>query len=79
MNTQTYAERARKHRHPLARELLELMERKQSNLCLSVDVTKSDEIIRIVETAAPFLCMVKVGCGQDQQACCAEVMQSDAY
>lgn len=56
----TYAERARAHKHPLARQFLELVERKQSNLCLSIDVTKSADLLRIVEAAAPYLCMVKV-------------------
>lgn len=56
----TYAERADRHKHALAKELLQLMERKQTNLCLSIDVTKSAELLRIVEIAAPYLCMVKV-------------------
>lgn len=60
MKTKTYAQRAQAHKHPLAKQLLELMERKRTNLALSVDVTSSKELLRIVEAAAPHLCIVKV-------------------
>ena len=60
MSSQTYAARAKKHKNPLAKQLLELVERKQTNLCLSIDVTKSEELLRIVEAAAPYVCVVKV-------------------
>lgn len=55
----TYAARAKAHKNPLARQLLELMERKQSNLSISVDVTKSEELLRIVDQAGPHVCIVK--------------------
>lgn len=55
----TYAERAAGHKHPLAKQFLELVERKKSNLCLSIDVTKSADFLRIVEAAAPYVCMIK--------------------
>jgi len=58
----TYGERAAKHKHALAKQFLELVERKKSNLAISVDVTKADELLRIVRAAAPYVCMVKVGC-----------------
>lgn len=56
----TYAARAKKHQNPLARQLLELMERKESNLAVSVDVVKSEELLRIVDQAGPHVCIVKV-------------------
>jgi orotidine-5'-phosphate decarboxylase len=59
-SSKTYGARAESHKHPLAKQFLELIERKQSNLALSIDVTKSAELLRIVEAAAPYLCMVKV-------------------
>lgn len=57
----TYAARAKAHQNPLARQLLELMERKQSNLAVSIDVTKSEELLRIADLAGPYICIVKVG------------------
>lgn len=56
----TYAARAKVHQNPLARELLELMERKQTNLAVSVDLTKSEDLLRIVDEAGPYVCIVKV-------------------
>lgn len=57
----TYAARAEKHENPLARQLLELMERKQTNLAVSIDVVKSEELLRIADEAGPYICIVKVG------------------
>ena len=56
----TYAERAKTHKHPLAKQFLQLVERKRSNLCLSIDVTRSEDMLRIVRAAGPYVCMVKV-------------------
>lgn len=56
----TYAARAEKHKNPLARQLLELMERKQTNLAVSIDVVKSEELLRIADQAGPYVCIVKV-------------------
>lgn len=60
VTTKTYASRAASHPNPTARRLLETMERKKTNLCVSVDVTKSAEILDIVRQVAPYVCMVKV-------------------
>ncbi|KAL1412613.1 orotidine 5'-phosphate decarboxylase [Vanrija albida] len=59
VTTKTYASRAAAHPNPTARRLLETMERKKTNLCVSVDVTTSAEILDIVRQVAPFVCMVK--------------------
>jgi len=56
----SYSERARAHRNPAAKKLLETMERKQSNLCLSIDVTNKADILRIVDAVGPQLCLLKV-------------------
>ena len=58
---QTYAQRAAKHTNPAARALLETIERKRTNLCVSVDVTKQADFLRIIDTVGPYICLVKVG------------------
>lgn len=57
----TYASRASLHPNPTARRLLGIMERKRSNLCVSVDVTTCSEALDIVKTVGGSVCMVKVG------------------
>lgn len=61
----SYSERARAHTNPAAKRLLETMERKQSNLCLSIDVTKKADLLRIVGAVGSQLCLLKVGCDED--------------
>jgi len=56
----SYSERAKKFENAAAKALLECMERKKSNLCVSVDVTKKENVLRIVEAVAPFVCLIKV-------------------
>ncbi|KAI0092056.1 orotidine monophosphate decarboxylase [Irpex rosettiformis] len=56
---QTYAQRAAKHANPAAKALLETIERKQSNLCVSVDVTDRDEFLDIIDTVGPYACLIK--------------------
>jgi uridine monophosphate synthetase len=55
----SYKERANHTVHPLAKELLLLAEEKKSNLTLSADVTRSEELISLVERTAPHLCVLK--------------------
>lgn len=45
--------------HPLAAKLLRLMEKKQSNLCLSADVTSSKELLQLAATLGPSICVLK--------------------
>ncbi|KAL8183182.1 UNVERIFIED_CONTAM: hypothetical protein K2H54_022287 [Gekko kuhli] len=45
--------------HPLAVRLLRLMEKKQSNLCLSADVTKSTELLQLAAVLGPSICVLK--------------------
>ncbi|CAG7848844.1 Orotidine 5'-phosphate decarboxylase; AltName: Full=OMP decarboxylase; Short=OMPDCase; Short=OMPdecase; AltName: Full=Uridine 5'-monophosphate synthase; Short=UMP synthase [Serendipita indica DSM 11827] len=46
---QTYGERSKNYTNPAARRLLEIMDRKKSNLCLSIDVTTTEKILNIVD------------------------------
>jgi len=55
----TYARRIVNFSNPAAQELLRCIERKRSNLCVSVDVTTKEEVLAIVEAAGPHVCLVK--------------------
>jgi orotidine-5'-phosphate decarboxylase len=57
--TQTYGERAKRQTNKAAKALLETMERKESNLCVSVDVTKSKDLLAIVDAVGPYICLIK--------------------
>ncbi|OSD04172.1 Orotidine 5'-phosphate decarboxylase [Trametes coccinea BRFM310] len=56
---QTYSQRVANHSNPAAKALLETIERKRSNLCVSVDVTKKADFLRIIEIVGPYVCLVK--------------------
>ncbi|XP_024141984.1 uridine 5'-monophosphate synthase [Oryzias melastigma] len=57
---QSYAERAQlPNVHPLACKLLKIMEEKQSNLCVSADVTSGEELLRLAESLGPKICVLK--------------------
>nr|ASV62981.1 orotidine 5'-phosphate decarboxylase [Flammulina velutipes] len=56
---QSYAARASKHSNAAAKQLLETMERKKSNLAVSVDVTKAADFLAIIQAVAPYVCMIK--------------------
>ncbi|KAL7882244.1 hypothetical protein AOLI_G00090930 [Acnodon oligacanthus] len=45
--------------HPVASRLLRLMEQKSSNLCVSADVTRAEELLEIAETLGPLICVLK--------------------
>ncbi|ELU45596.1 orotidine 5'-phosphate decarboxylase [Rhizoctonia solani AG-1 IA] len=55
----TYEERVQNFSNPTARSLLEIMSRKKTNLCISVDVTTKASLLRIVDAAGPSVCVVK--------------------
>uniref|UniRef100_A0A3Q3WEC3 Uridine 5'-monophosphate synthase n=1 Tax=Mola mola TaxID=94237 RepID=A0A3Q3WEC3_MOLML len=56
----SYADRAKlPHIHPLASRLLMIMEEKQSNLCVSADVTSSEELLQLADSLGPSICMLK--------------------
>ena len=57
----TYADRVALHSNPTAKRILETMERKKSNLCVSVDVTTAAEALEVVRRVGKSVCMVKVG------------------
>jgi len=55
----SYGERAKKHSNAAAKALLETMERKSSNLCVSVDITKQADFLNVIDTVGPYVCLIK--------------------
>jgi hypothetical protein len=59
-NKMTYGQRAAKHSNACASRLLDLMERKKTNLSLALDVTTKKELLDIADKVGPYLCLLKV-------------------
>ena len=59
MHSFTYGERVSKHTNQAARLLLQIIDKKQTNLCVSVDVTKKESILAIVDAVGPSVCLIK--------------------
>ncbi|KAL5527595.1 URA1 [Sanghuangporus baumii] len=55
----TYGERAAHHSNPAAKALLETIERKSSNLCVSVDVSKKANFLSVIDAVGPYACLIK--------------------
>nr|XP_019945279.1 PREDICTED: uridine 5'-monophosphate synthase [Paralichthys olivaceus] len=56
----SYADRAKlPNIHPQASKLLKLMEEKRSNLCVSADVTSSEELLQLADSVGPKICVLK--------------------
>ncbi|XP_057708811.1 uridine 5'-monophosphate synthase [Corythoichthys intestinalis] len=45
--------------HPVASKLLNVMAAKQSNLCLSADVTGTEELLQLADMLGPKICLLK--------------------
>jgi orotidine-5'-phosphate decarboxylase len=58
--SKTYGERVGLHQNKAAQDLLRTMDRKKTNLCVSVDVTTKDELLRIVQAVGESCCCIKV-------------------
>lgn len=55
----SYEDRASVHESATARRLLELMAHKKTNLCASLDVTTTAEVLNLADILGPYICMVK--------------------
>ncbi|KDQ64614.1 hypothetical protein JAAARDRAFT_145552 [Jaapia argillacea MUCL 33604] len=65
VHLKTYAERSRNHPNPAAKLLLETIERKQTNLSVSVDVTNRKDFLAIIDVVGPFVCLTHVDIIED--------------
>ncbi|XP_025769331.1 uridine 5'-monophosphate synthase [Puma concolor] len=45
--------------HPVAAKLLKLMQKKETNLCLSADISESRELLQLADALGPSICMLK--------------------
>lgn len=54
-----YEQRAEKHSSATAKRLLNLMAAKETNLCASLDVRSTAEVLRLADVLGPYVCMVK--------------------
>jgi len=55
----SYTERAALCRNPMGRRLFSLMDQKRTNLCVSADVTRSADLLRLADAMGPFICVLK--------------------
>jgi len=55
----SYFQRATHCINPTAKKLFELMDRKQTNLALSIDVTKKQNLLRLVDLVGSEICVLK--------------------
>ncbi|XP_034949053.1 uridine 5'-monophosphate synthase [Chelonus insularis] len=55
-----YASRSKFTMNQLAANLFELMEKKETNLCLAADMTKTNDIIELAELAGPHIVILKI-------------------
>ncbi|CUM65449.1 uncharacterized protein PRCAT00003088001 [Priceomyces carsonii] len=56
---QTYEQRSESHNSHVARRLFKVIEDKKSNLCASVDVRTTEELLALVEKLGPYICLLK--------------------
>ncbi|EMR09553.1 orotidine 5'-phosphate decarboxylase [Pneumocystis murina B123] len=55
----TYKERSKLYSNKTAQRLLELMDRKQTNLSVAADFTKKQEVLDFADKTGPYICILK--------------------
>ncbi len=56
---QTYQQRSQHCKNPTAKQLLALMEKKQTNLCVNPDLTTCQAVLNIADQVGPHICVLK--------------------
>lgn len=56
----TYGQRSQLCSHPIAKKLLQIMETKQTNLCIAADVTKTSDLLDLIKKIGSEICMLKL-------------------
>src|SRR5688572_114778 len=54
-----YSERVNFCKNPLAKKLLQLLDDKKTNLALSADVTRADQLLELANQLGPEICVLK--------------------
>lgn len=54
-----FTQRAQLSQHPFTQRVFQTMQRKQSNLCLSADVTTAQALLDLADEVGPMICMLK--------------------
>lgn len=55
----TFAQRAKVAKCDVSKTLLRIMDTKKTNLCLAADLCKGEEILNIVDSVGPYICLLK--------------------
>jgi orotidine 5'-phosphate decarboxylase subfamily 1 len=55
----SYLQRSHLCKNPVGKSLLALMERKETNLALSIDVTSQQELLSLADCIGPHICILK--------------------
>lgn len=55
----TYEERAAAAKNSVAKQCLEIMVRKRTNLAVAADVATADEMLQLAEQTGPHICVFK--------------------
>lgn len=58
--TTDFLSRSKLAKNPLAQKIFEIMNEKETTLCLAADLTSADEIIKLAEIAGPHIAVLKI-------------------
>jgi len=62
MKKLSYLERSKLCSNALTKKLFEIMEEKKTNLCVALDYTSSEEVLKVADLIGPFVAIIKIHC-----------------